>query len=82
MHCAGGEVKERVWRKQGMRGGVVGSAVLDKAVTLLLINLHPSSSMQTVVENRSAGPFFAEPGRFEWCRSSAAGMCSEYSPHR
>lgn len=65
-----------------MRGGVVESAVPDKAVTLLPIDLHPSRSMQTVVESRSAGPFFAEPGRFEWCRSSAAGMCSEYSLHR
>lgn len=46
------------------------------------IDLQPGTSMQTVIEDRSAGPFFAEPDRFEWCRCPADGMCNEYSLHR
>lgn len=46
------------------------------------IDLQPGTSMQTVIEDRSAAPFFAEPDRFEWCRCPADGMCNEYSLHR
>lgn len=46
------------------------------------IDLQPGTSEQTVFEDQSASPFFAEPGRFEWCRCPAAGMCNEYSLHR
>lgn len=75
-------VDKRVWGGWGGEVGLSGLQCRTELGHCRLLICTPGTSMQTVVESRSAGPFFAEPGRFEWCRSPAAGMCSEYSLHR